>query len=79
MRNIKITINKKIITLNKEKRKILLKDLTPSRGIGGEGIDFYAEISKYVDTAHEIVIWETNVSQKKTYNQSNSAFSHYLT
>lgn len=50
-----------------EKRKILLKDLTPSRGTGGEGIDFYAEISKYADTAHEIVIWETNVSQKKTY------------
>lgn len=50
-----------------EKRKILIKDLTPARGAGSEGVDFYAEISKYVNTAYEIVIWETNVSQKKTY------------
>ena len=49
-----------------EKRKILLKDLTPARG--EEARDFYAEIIKYVNTPHEIVIWETNVSQKKTYN-----------
>ncbi|MBQ6127449.1 hypothetical protein IJI69_02030 [Candidatus Saccharibacteria bacterium] len=48
-----------------EKRKILLKDLTPARG--EEARDFYAEIIKYVNTPHEIVIWETNVSQKKTY------------
>lgn len=48
-----------------EKRKILLKDLTPARG--EEARDFYEEIIKYVNTPHEIVIWETNVSQKKTY------------
>lgn len=48
-----------------EKRKILLKDLTPARGEQGE--DFYEEIIKYIDTPHSIVIWETNVSQKKTY------------
>ena len=70
-----------------EKRKILLKDLTPARGTGGaggakagdggnsggssssgnSGVDFYEEMVKYIDTPHEIVIWETNVSQKKTY------------
>ena len=48
-----------------EKRKILLKDLTPAREEQGE--DLYEEIAKYVDTPHTIVIWETNVSQKKTY------------
>lgn len=48
-----------------EKRKILLKDLTPARGEQGE--DLYEEIAKYVDTPHTIVIWETNASQKKTY------------
>lgn len=91
-----------------EKRKILLKDLTPARGAGsaagngakgdvdagssndsiGNGAstgssagssvsrsgvgnsaseDFYEEMAKYMNTPHEIVIWETNVSQKKTY------------
>ncbi len=56
-----------------EKRKILLKDLTPARGTGnsgadgGAGVDFYEEIAKYVNTPHTIVIWETNVSQKKAY------------
>ena len=48
-----------------EKRKILLKDLTPARG--EEARDFYVEMIKYIDTPHQIVIWETNVSQKKTY------------
>lgn len=47
------------------KRKILLKDLTAARGEQGQ--DFYEEISKYKNTPHEIVIWETNVSQKRTY------------
>lgn len=60
-----------------EKRKILMKDLTPARGIGGSmegggassvgGMDFYEEIAKYIDTPHDVVIWETNVSQKKSY------------
>lgn len=52
-----------------EKRKILLKDLTPARGAGGDetGVDYYAEIAKYADTPHTVVIWETNVSQKKSF------------
>lgn len=50
-----------------EKRKILLKDLTLARGEGSAGVDYYEEISKYKNTPHDIVIWETNVSQKKTY------------
>ena len=59
-------------SLFSEKRKILLKDLTPARGVGsgasgGGSVDFYEEISKYKNTPHTIVIWETNVSQKKTY------------
>lgn len=40
-------------------RKILLKDIAE--------LDLYEEISKYVDTPHTIVIWETSVSQKKAY------------
>ena len=54
-------------SLFSEKRKILLKDLTPARGEGNTSVDFYEEISKYKNTPHMIVIWETNVSQKKTY------------
>lgn len=62
-----------------EKRKILLKDLTTTqRGAGQDGAsdekkvasggaDFYEEMAKYTDTAHEIVIWETVVSQKKSF------------
>lgn len=56
-----------------EKRKILLKDLTPVRKAGAEGgtsnsaEDFYSEIAKYVDSKHEIVIWETTTSQKKSF------------
>ena len=55
-----------------EKRKILLKDLTLARGAGNDAgdvnEDFYVEMAKYAaGTKHEIVIWETNVSQKKSY------------
>lgn len=50
-----------------EKRRILLKDLMPARGAGKDAADFYEEMAKYVDTPHAVVIWETNVSQKKTY------------
>ena len=60
-----------------ERRKILIKDLTPVRKSGGESkpevsrsegsSDFYEEIAKYVGTSHEVIIWETNVSQKKSY------------
>ena len=60
-------------TLFSEKRKILVKDLTPARAAAGEetsenaGVDFYEKIAEFVDTPHEIVIWETTVSQKKSY------------
>ena len=59
-----------------EKRKILLKDLTEKRKDTGDknladteqkGRDFYEEIAKYADTEHDIVIWETTLSQKKIY------------
>lgn len=51
-----------------EKRNILLKDLTPARSEASSGgVDLYEEVSKYVDTPHNVVIWETNVSQKKTF------------
>ncbi len=53
------------------KRKILIKDLTQARGQAAESsnvsADFYEEIAKYVNTVHDIVIWETTVSQKKSY------------
>ena len=53
------------------KRKILIKDLTQARGQAAESsnvsVDFYEEIAKYVNTVHDIVIWETTVSQKKSY------------
>lgn len=41
------------------KRKILIKDIAE--------LDLYEEIAKYVNTPHDIVIWETTVSQKKAY------------
>ena len=49
-------------TLFAEKRKILIKDLTKK-----EDADFYEEMSKYADTEHDIVIWETTLPQKKSY------------
>ena len=55
-------------SLFSEKRKILIKDLTPARGQGDDNaVDFYEEIAKYVSTPHTVVIWETTVSQKKSY------------
>lgn len=59
-----------------EKRKILLKDLTPARkttettsDTTGDTAneDFYTEIAKYTETKHDVVIWETTVSQKKSF------------
>ena len=41
------------------KRKILIKDIAE--------LDLYEEIAKYVSTLHDIVIWETTISQKKAY------------
>ncbi len=46
------------------KRKILIKDLAE---LNAENVDIYAEVSKYVDTPHDIVIWETKPTQKKSY------------
>ena len=46
------------------KRKILIKDLAE---LNSENVDIYAEVSKYVDTPHDIVIWETRPTQKKSY------------
>jgi len=51
--------------LNPE-RKILVKDLTPV-GKKESAVDGYAEMMKYPEVRHEIVIWETNLSRKKTY------------
>ena len=31
------------------------------------GNDFYEEIAKYADTEHDVIIWETVLSQKKPY------------
>ena len=47
-----------------DKRKILIKDLAE---LNSESIDIYEEVSKYVDTPHDIVIWETKPTQKKSY------------
>lgn len=57
-----------------EKRKILIRDLTPARKekdeeSGEPGIDFYAEFLKYVNTPHTIVIWETTLSKKKSFKE----------
>ena len=38
-------------------------DNLPS-SVGG---DFYEEIAKYADTEHDVVIWETTLSKKKSY------------
>ncbi|MBQ9029669.1 hypothetical protein IJ114_02795 [Candidatus Saccharibacteria bacterium] len=61
------------MSLFSSKRKILIKDLTPARKDEGDemkdGIDFYAELKNYVNTPHEIVIWETKVSRKKSFKE----------
>ncbi len=46
------------------KRKILIKDLSE---LNSESVDVYAEVTKYVKTPHNIVIWETKPTQKKSY------------
>ena len=57
-----------------DKRKILIRDLTPVRKEKDEesdepGIDFYAEFLKYVDTPHTIVIWETMAPRRKSFKE----------
>lgn len=55
------------------KRKILIKDLTERRKTAetkeadANKNDFYEEIAKYADTEHDVIIWETTLSQKKSY------------
>lgn len=55
------------------KRKILIKDLTEKRKtaetkeVDANKADFYEEIAKYADTEHDVIIWETTLSQKKSY------------
>lgn len=60
-------------TIFSNKRKILLKDVTPARGEAskltttlGER-DFYEIVMGYLDTPHDIIIWETNISQKTSF------------
>ena len=60
-------------TIFADQRKILVKDITPAKGESsrltstlGER-DFYEIVAEYLDTPHDIVIWETNVSQKKAF------------
>ena len=64
-------------TLFSERRKILIRDLTPARKDEGEesapGIDFYTELIKYVNTPHEVVIWETTTSKKKSFQEFKKA------
>ena len=50
-------------SLFSKKRKILIKDL--SAADDGHH-DIFGEVKKYVDTEHDIVIWETTLSQKKS-------------
>ncbi|MBR3365957.1 hypothetical protein IKG48_02450 [Candidatus Saccharibacteria bacterium] len=57
-----------------DKRKILIRDLTPARkekdeGDDEPGVDFYAEFLKYVDTPHTIVIWETVTPRRKSFKE----------
>ncbi len=69
-------------TLFASVRKILIKDLTPSRKTSEESADedagkgandnsnptdYYEIFGQFVNTRHEIAIWETTVSQKKSY------------
>ena len=58
-------------------RKILIRDLTPARkdeGVeGASGVDYYAELIKYVNTPHTIVIWETTTSKKKSFQEFKKA------
>ena len=58
-----------------DQRKILIKDLTGRQnaeavndGSSSNNVsDYYDILQQYLDTPHEIVIWETNVSRKKSF------------
>lgn len=65
------------VSLFSEKRKILIRDLTPARKDEGSkdapGLDYYAELLKHLDTPHTIVIFETNTSKKKSFTEFKKA------
>ncbi len=55
-------------------RKILIKDLTPARKNDGNGAEMgknvadpYEVFLQFLDTKHTIVIWESNVPNRKSY------------
>ncbi len=56
-----------------EKRRILIKDLTPAPKKGDDDkkarVDFYEKMEEYVDTQHTIVIWESYTTQKASYKK----------
>ena len=60
-------------TIFANQRKILIKDITPAKGessllsstLGDR--DFYEIASEYLDTPHDIIIWETTASAKKAF------------
>lgn len=57
-------------------RKVLIKDLTPARRGAGDApqggdaeFEPYETLKKYADSPHKIVIWETNLSRKKSFRE----------
>ncbi len=60
-------------TIFADERRILIKDITPAKGessllsntLGNK--DFYEIAQEYVNTTHNIVIWETTTSLKKSF------------
>ena len=55
-----------------ETRKILIKDLTPAKSSedesgASEKEDPYAVFAEFLDTKHEIMIWESNIPNRKAY------------
>ncbi|MBQ9016788.1 hypothetical protein IJ103_00890 [Candidatus Saccharibacteria bacterium] len=66
------------MSLFAEERKILIRDLTPAPRRGeeeeaGAATDFYAELIKYLNTPHTIVIWETYTSRRKSFQEFKKA------
>lgn len=56
-----------------EKRRILIKDLTPAPKKGEDDgkarIDFYEKMEEYADTQHTVVIWESYTTQRASYKR----------
>ena len=49
-----------------EERRVLIRDLTLKRE---NDLEPYEILAKYVDTPHTVVIWETNLSRKKSFRE----------